>query len=153
MTYPKPIQDLIEQFRRLPGVGPKTAERFVFHLLRGEGEQITALLPPLAALRGAIERCTACGTFTEGTTCGICGDLRRDHGMLCVVSDPSDILAVERTGEYRGVYHVLGGLLAPIEGIGPEELRIATLTERVRDGITEIIFAFDPTIEGETTVN
>lgn len=153
MTYPEPIEKLIEQLRRLPGVGPKTAERYVFHLLRRPPEETSALIQQLAHVRDAIGSCATCGTFTETTPCAICKNPRRDHAMLCVVAEASDIIAVERTGEFRGVYHVLGGLLAPIEGIGPEQLRIKELVERVRDSITEIIFAFDPTIEGETTVN
>lgn len=163
MTYPEPIEKLIEQLRRLPGVGPKTAERYVFHLLRRPPEETTALIQQLAHVRDAIGSCATCGTFTEITPCAICNNPRRDHAMLCVVAEASDIIAVERTGEFRGVYHVLGGLLAPIEGIGPEQLRIHDLVKRVQpearshkleaDDIREIIFAFDPTIEGETTVN
>ncbi|MBI4142347.1 recombination protein RecR [Candidatus Uhrbacteria bacterium] len=162
-SYPEPIASLIERLRRLPGVGPKTAERFVFHLLRMPPEEITALIASLAHVRDGIDRCAACGTFAERSPCGICGDRRRDHTTLCVVAEPADIIAVERTGEFHGVYHILGGLLAPIEGIGPEQLRIRELVERMsgqqgraaagQQGIQEIIFAFDPTIEGETTLN
>ncbi len=154
MRYPDSIEHLIEQFRRFPGVGPKSAERFVFQLLRGGAEQVNALIQGLGHLRDHIDRCTMCGTFAETTTCGICADRRRDHALVCVVAEPSDLLAVERTGEFKGVYHILGGLLAPIEGVGPEQLRISELLDRVRTNtITEVIFAFDPTIEGETTVN
>jgi len=168
-SYPAPIQDLIDQFRRFPGVGPKSAERFVFQLLRGGAEQVNALIRGLGVLRERVGRCETCGTFSEETICNICADRRRDRALVCVVAEPSDLLAVERTGEFKGVYHILGGLLAPIEGVGPEQLRIAELLERVRadsrqpapteasgptaDGIREIIFAFDSTIEGETTVN
>ncbi|MDP3770980.1 MAG: recombination mediator RecR [bacterium] len=174
MNYPAPIHDLIEQFRRFPGVGPKSAERFVFHLLRNGTDGLDALVQGLGHLRNRIDRCTMCGMFAEATTCAICANPRRSHDLLCVVAEPADLIAVERTGEFKGVYHILGGLLAPIEGIGPEQLRIPELVERVRgektknfspshregeregvgqQGIAEVIFAFDPTIEGETTVN
>lgn len=161
-SYPAPIQELIDQFRRFPGVGPKSAERFVFHLLRSGTDGLDALVQGLAHLRNRIDRCTMCGMFAESTTCAICANPRRNHELLCVVAEPADLLAVERTGEFKGVYHILGGLLAPIEGIGPEQLRIPELITRiqgdgqgsgVRGQMSEIIFAFDPTIEGETTVN
>ncbi|MDO8621859.1 MAG: recombination mediator RecR [bacterium] len=153
MNYPAPIHDLIEQFRRFPGVGPKSAERFVFHLLRNGTDGLDALVQGLGHLRNRIDRCTTCGMFAEATTCAICANPRRNRELLCVVAEPADLIAVERTGEFKGVYHILGGLLAPIEGIGPEQLRIAELAERVQSTVQEVIFAFDPTIEGETTVN
>ncbi|MBI4434164.1 recombination protein RecR [Candidatus Uhrbacteria bacterium] len=154
--YPPAIQSLIEIFRRFPGVGPKSAERFVFHLLRGSGAEIDALVTRLQELRMRIDRCAVCGTFAERSPCATCTDPRRDRGIVCVVAEPGDLAAVERTGEFRGCYHILGGLLAPIEGIGPEQLRIGELIERVRTpqpAVQEIILALDPTIEGETTVN
>ncbi|MDO8462697.1 MAG: recombination mediator RecR [bacterium] len=162
MQYPPAIEHLIAHFRRFPGVGPKTAERFVFHLLRLDTRAIDQLLVALRELRSRVDRCATCGTFAEQSPCTICGDPRRNHALLCVVAEPGDLLAVERTNEFTGVYHILGGLLAPIEGIGPEQLRIAELIARVsqqssignlQSKITEVIFAFDPTIEGETTIN
>ncbi|MFH1098511.1 MAG: recombination mediator RecR [Candidatus Uhrbacteria bacterium] len=169
MTYPPPIQNLIDIFRRLPGVGPKSAERFVFSLLRDDGNEIAALIERLAALRNGIERCATCGTFAEASPCATCRDPRRDRRIICVIAEPAGELAIERTGVFRGVYHILGGLLAPIEGIGPEQLRIAELVERLTasqvssakcqlaptaaSGVSEVIFAFDPTIEGEATAS
>lgn len=158
MRYPPSIETLIEQFRRFPGVGPKSAERFVFHLLRIGAPGMDALTDAVRTLRDRVDRCGECGTFAEETPCAICGDGRRDRTLLCVVAEPGDLLAVERTHEYKGLYHILGGLLAPIEGVGPEQLRIAQLHARVADPrrvprIAEVIFAFDPTIEGETTLN
>lgn len=146
----------MDLFRRFPGVGPKSAERFVFHLLRDTGTEIDALIARLQELRTHIDRCATCGTFAERSPCATCTDPRRDRGTICVVAEPGDLAAVERTGEFRGCYHILGGLLAPIEGIGPEQLRIAELLERARapqPAVREIILALDPTIEGETTVN
>ncbi len=160
--YPSVIQGLIDRFRRLPGVGPKSAERYALHLLRQPQEEVTAFIAQLAAVRDRIGRCGNCGMVSDGTRCGICGDARRDRTVLCVVAEMPDLLAIERTGEFHGLYHILDGLLAPIEGVGPEQLRIQELVERIgqrgsaaagQQGIREIIFAFDPTIEGETTVN
>ncbi|MDO8425312.1 MAG: recombination mediator RecR [bacterium] len=162
MRYPPSIEQLMTQFRQFPGVGPKTAERFVFHLLRLGAPGMDALCDAIRRLRDAVDRCGVCGTFAEATPCATCADPRRDHTSICVVAEPGDLLAMERTNEYRGVYHVLGGLLAPIEGIGPEQLRIPALVARVSEqstindrqsAIREVIFAFDPTIEGETTIN
>ncbi|MBI4434469.1 recombination protein RecR [Candidatus Uhrbacteria bacterium] len=174
--YPSVIQNLIDRFRRLPGVGPKSAERYALYLLRQPHEEVTALIEQLAVVRDRIGRCEDCGMLRDGTRCGICGDARRDRTVLCVVAEMPDLLAIERTGEFHGLYHILDGLLAPIEGVGPEQLRIRELVERVREGsknknfspsrregeregegqqpsVSEIIFAFDPTIEGETTMN
>lgn len=156
MTYPAPIQSLIDHFRRLPGVGPKTAERFVFHLLRTPPASVQEFARTLTQLHQSIGRCLVCGTFAESSPCRICADPRRDRSVLCVVADPPDILAIERSDAFRGVYHVLDGLLAPIDGVGPAQLRIAELLARIpedRTDIREIVFAFDPTIEGETTVH
>ena len=176
--YPLVIKDLIDRFRRLPGVGPKSAERYALYLLRQSQEEVTALIEQLAVVRDRISRCGDCGMLRDGTRCGICGDARRDRTVLCVVAEMPDLLAIERTGEFHGLYHILDGLLAPIEGVGPEQLRIRELVERVcggrenknfspstavegeREGeglgqphMMEVIFAFDPTIEGETTVS
>lgn len=163
VVYPQPIQDLIERFRQLPGVGPKTAERYAVHYFRTSADEAAALARTLLQLRDRVQRCTPCGMFAEREVCVICADPRRDRGLLAIVAEAADLLAVERTGGFRGVYHILGGLLAPIEGIGPEQLRINELVERVQQRDTptserpehtrEIIFALDPTIEGETTLN
>jgi recombination protein RecR len=161
MMYPPPIENLIDEFRRFPGIGPKSAERFVFHLLRGGARRIDALNAAMTALRDRIDRCVECGMVSEQERCRICANPRRDRTLLCVVAEPTDLLAVDRSGAFQGIYHVLDGLLAPIEGIGPEELRITELVARIRKStelessfrIQEVVLAFDPTIEGETTVN
>lgn len=160
--YPSVIQSLIDRFRRLPGVGPKSAERFALHLLRNPREEIDIFIEQLAAIRDRIGRCGECGMVTDSARCGICADPRRDQSVVCVVAEMPDLLAIERTHEFRGLYHILDGLLAPIEGVGPERLRIGELIQRIgqqssgaagQQGVQEVIFAFDPTIEGETTMN
>jgi recombination protein RecR len=152
MTYEGAIQDLIDELGRLPGVGPKSAQRIAFHLLAAESEDVERLASTLVRVKNDVRFCSICGNVAEAAECRICTDPRRDPSILCVVEEPKDILAVERTREFRGRYHVLGGAISPIDGIGPDDLRIRELLGRLRDGvITELIIATDPNLEGEAT--
>jgi recombination protein RecR len=149
---PEVVTRLVEEFSRLPGIGPKTASRLTYYLLRAPVEQVKALADAIGQLRERITFCSRCFNITESDPCGICADERRDQGSICVVEEPLDVLAIERTGEYRGVYHVLHGAISPVEGIGPDDLRIRELAERVRrGGVTEVILATNPSLEGEAT--
>jgi recombination protein RecR len=151
-TLAKPVADLIAAFSRLPGIGPKTASRLTFFLLREGGDLTQALAEALLALRSGTVQCEQCFNIAEGSPCPICADVARDHKVICVVEEPLDVLAVERTGAYRGVYHVLHGALSPINGIYPEKLRIAELVDRVKtDQPSEVILATNPSLEGENT--
>lgn len=147
----QPIQRLIETFTRLPGVGPKTAQRFVIHLLKSGRGEVTRLEKALEELLQTIRSCEICHNFSDTLPCAICSDSRRDHTMICVVAEPQDVLAIEKTGSYKGVYHVLRGLIDPLIDALPQQMKIAELVARAPDA-KEIIFACDPTIEGETTV-
>lgn len=154
MLLPEPIQRMIEAFARLPGVGPKTASRLTFYLLRGEEDLAGELSQALAGLRGGTATCRQCFNITEAglEKCPICSNPNRKAGLICVVEEPLDMLALERTGGYDGLYHVLGGALSPIEGIGPEDLKIAELLERAKaGGAEEIIIATNPSMEGDAT--
>ena len=148
----RPVADLIEVFSRLPGIGPKTASRLTFYLLRDQDGLAFALAEALQALRESTVLCERCFNVAEQSPCAICLDLARDQNTICVVEEPLDVLAVERTGEFRGVYHVLHGALSPIDGVYPEKLRIAELVARVRPARPrEIILATNPSLEGENT--
>lgn len=147
----QPIQRLIETFTRLPGVGPKTAQRFVIHLLKSGRGEVTRLEKALEELLQTIRSCEICHNFSDTLPCAICADSRRDHTTICVVAEPQDVLAIEKTGSYKGVYHVLRGLIDPLIDALPQQMKIAELVARAPDA-KEIIFACDPTIEGETTV-
>jgi recombination protein RecR len=150
----RPVADLIEAFSRLPGIGPKTASRLTFYLLREQEGLALALAEALQALRAGTVLCEQCFNIAEHSPCGICADSSRDHKAVCVVEEPLDVLAIERTGEYKGVYHVLHGALSPIDGVYPEKLRIAELIARVRaDQPREIILATNPSLEGENTAS
>ncbi len=150
--FPPAIQQLLEQFAKLPGIGPKTAERYVFYLLKRPSEEIEHLASALTQLKRRVRRCSICHDFSETDPCQYCGDAQRDSTTVCVVADSADVLAIEKTGEYRGRYHVLGGVLKPTEGITPDRLRIGELQHRVEsDGIREVIIATNPDIEGEAT--
>lgn len=152
MLYTPPIARLIEELSKLPGVGQKTAQRLAFHLLRVPPAEAHALADAIVEARDKVTFCTRCFNFAQGELCEYCTDSRRDPTLVCVVERPQDIVAVERTGEFRGLYHVLGGAISPIDGIGPEELRIRELLERVRtEGIREVIVATNPRVEGEAT--
>ncbi|MFN3742276.1 MAG: recombination mediator RecR [Anaerolineales bacterium] len=151
---PRALQNLITALERLPGIGPKTASRLAFYLLREESGLAQELAEALQGLKSGIGFCKECFYLTEAaeTRCAICADERRDAGLICVVEEPLDVIAIERSGAYRGRYHVLHGALSPIEGIGPEDLKIAPLLERVRHGdIREVIIATNPNLEGEAT--
>jgi len=149
---PPPIARLIEALVKLPGIGPKTASRLAFYLLRAPDEEVMALAEALRNLKQQTRLCEVCFHITDESPCAICRDERRDHGLICVVEEPLDVLAIERTGEYPGVYHVLHGVISPMDGIGPEHLRIRELVERVqRERPREVILATNPSLEGENT--
>jgi recombination protein RecR len=150
--YEGAVQDLIDELGRLPGVGPKGAQRIAFHLLNAEPDEVERLASTLVRVKNEVRFCSICGNVAEAEQCRICTDPRRDDTVLCVVEEPKDIVAVERTREFRGRYHVLGGAISPIDGVGPDDLRIRELLGRLRDGaITELIIATDPNLEGEAT--
>ena len=146
------VQDLIDELGRLPGIGPKSAQRIAFHLVQADPADVTRLVQVLAEVKDKIRFCELCGNVAEATLCRICGDSRRDQTAICVVEEPKDVAAIERTREFRGRYHVLGGAISPMDGIGPEDLRIRELMTRLADGgVVEVIIATDPNIAGEAT--
>ena len=150
--YEGVIADLIEELGRLPGIGPKSAQRIAFYLLQADDEDVKRLAATLLEVQEKVRFCDQCVNVSEEETCRICRDPRRDPRLLCVVEEPRDVVAIERTGEFRGRYHVLGGAISPIDGIGPEQLRIRELMLRLSDAmIEEIIIATDPNLEGEAT--
>ena len=150
--YAPPVENLITQLARLPGVGRRTAQRLAFHLLKASPDQALALADAIRDVKERIGFCQECFNLAEGDLCPICQDARRDRVLICVVEDPADIVAIERTAEYRGVYHVLGGALSPIDGVDPEHLRIAELLDRVtRNQVREVVLATNPTMTGEAT--
>jgi recombination protein RecR len=150
--YEGAVQDLIDELGRLPGVGPKSAQRIAFHLLAAESADVTRLAETLVRVKTQVKFCSVCGNVAESEICRICSDVRRDPSVICVVEEPKDVVAVERTREFRGRYHVLGGAISPIDGVGPDDLRIRELLTRLRDGVvTELILATDPNLEGEAT--
>lgn len=150
--YEGALQDLIDEFGRLPGIGPKSAQRMAMHVLEADPEDVTRLVDAIKAVRQKVRHCEICGNLTEEESCSICRDERRDPTMICVVQEPKDIQAIESARVFRGRYHVLGGAISPIDGIGPEQLRIRELMVRLADGtITEVILATDPNLEGEAT--
>ncbi len=146
------IEELITELARLPGIGRKTAQRLTFHLLQQPPEQVGRLASVLASVTERVRPCQECGNLTEEQPCGICRDPRRDPGVVCVVEEPSTVAVVDRSTDFRGRYHVLGGHLSPLEGVGPESLRVDTLVQRVREGgVREVILATNPSMEGEVT--
>ena len=148
--YEGAIQDLIDALGRLPGVGPKSAQRIAFHILQSDANIAAALVDAIRTVKERVKFCTQCGNVSEETECRICRDPRRDNSQICVVEESKDVIAVERTREFRGKYHVLGGAISPIDGIGPDQLRIKELMTRLSDSaITEVILATDPNLEGE----
>ena len=150
--YEGVVQDLIDELGRLPGVGPKSAQRIAFHLLQAEAVDVRRLADVLIEVKAKVKFCSICFNVSEDDQCRICRDPRRDRAALCVVEEYKDVVAIERTREFRGRYHVLGGAISPIDGIGPEQLRIRELMIRLSDGeITEVILATDPNLEGEAT--
>jgi recombination protein RecR len=151
-VYEGVVQDLIDEFGRLPGVGPKSAQRIAFHLLAAEPVDVRRLAQLLLEVKEKVRFCAICGNVAEEEQCRICRDPRRDLSVICVVEEPKDVVAVEKTREFHGRYHVLGGAISPIEGVGPDDLRIRELMIRLADGVvTELILATDPNLEGEAT--
>ncbi len=146
-----PIERAVRQFSRLPGVGRRSAQRYVYHLLRGDPEQTKSLIKALDSLLTDLHPCTICNRLTERDVCDICEDTRREEGLICVVGEMSDLDVIEQSGRYRGRYHVLGGLLNPSAGVGPDQLNIASLLERVDQGAREVILALNASVEGDTT--
>ncbi|MDA8183531.1 MAG: recombination mediator RecR [Acidimicrobiales bacterium] len=152
MLYTAPLQALIDELGRLPGIGPKSAQRIAFHLLRAPREDAVRLADSIVAMKDRTTLCPRCFNIAEGDLCGICLDARRDMGLLCVVEDPRDVVAIERTKEHKGRYHVLHGALNPIEGVGPDQLKVRELLARIeQEQVTEVILCTNPNIEGEAT--
>ncbi|MCL0063963.1 recombination mediator RecR [Dehalococcoidia bacterium] len=148
----EPVSRLIGEFHKLPGIGPKSAARLTYHLLRMPEDQARSLAEAIVAVKERIVLCSLCQNLTDTDPCAICGSTERDRTMICVVEEPLDILALERTGGYNGLYHVLHGVISPIEGIGPDDLKIGELLARLRDGsVAEVILATNPSLEGEAT--
>ena len=152
--YEGAVQDLIDELGRLPGVGPKSAQRIAFHLLQADPADVERLVHSLTEVKARVRFCDLCFNVSEAERCRICLDPRRDEHAICVVEEPKDVVAVERTREFRGRYHVLGGAISPIDGIGPDDLRVRELLARLGDGVvTEVIIATDPNLEGEATAS
>ncbi|MBC3763366.1 recombination mediator RecR [Quadrisphaera oryzae] len=150
--YEGAVQDLIDELGRLPGVGPKSAQRLAFHLLAADEDEVARLVSALTEVKRRVRFCSVCGNVAQEEQCRICLDVRRDPTVLCVVEEPKDVVAIERTREFRGRYHVLGGAISPIEGVGPDDLRVRELLARLASGeVTEVILATDPNLEGEAT--
>lgn len=152
--YEGAIQDLIDELGRLPGIGPKSAQRIAFHIIQSERVDVTRLADVLRTVKERVKFCTECGNISEEDLCRICRDPRRDQALICVVEESKDVMAIEKTREFRGKYHVLGGAISPIDGIGPENLRIRELMVRLGNtDIQELIIATDPNLEGEATAS
>jgi len=152
VRYAPPIARLLDELERLPGIGPKSAQRLTYHILRSDADTTTRLAEAILEVKRTIRFCSRCFNFSEGELCEVCSDPERDATAICVVEEPRDLAAIERTGEFRGTYHVLQGAISPIDGIGPEQLRIRELLPRLGDGtVTEVVIATNPNVEGETT--
>ena len=152
MHYAKPLARLVGELEKLPGIGPKSAQRLAFHILRIPDDEARQIADAIIDVKQRIGTCAVCFNFTDRPVCEVCSNDRRDKHVLCVVAEPRDLLAMERTNEYGGRYHVLGGLISPMEGVGPEMLRVRELIERIqRDEVREVILATNPTVEGDTT--
>jgi recombination protein RecR len=149
--YAPPVERLISEFSKLPGIGPRTAQRLTFHLLRLRPDEVLPLAAAIVEVKEKIGFCSRCFNLAEGDLCTICADPRRDPASLCVVEQPFDVVTIERTREFHGYYHVLGGALSPIDGVDPEDLHMAELLARVNDDVTEVIVATNPTMTGEAT--
>jgi recombination protein RecR len=151
----KLIEDAVNEVSKLPGIGKKTALRLVLHLLKRDEEQTKILAETLIAMRSKVKHCRKCHNLSDNDLCGICASHKRDRSLICVVEDTRDVLAIENTAQYKGMYHVLGGIISPVEGVGPSDLKIESLVERLRhpdsDAVKEIILALSPTMEGDTT--
>ena len=146
-----PIERLIKEFKKLPGIGPKSAQRLVFHLIRGSSQDCESLAEAVAQLKALLMLCSVCNDITDVDPCRICTDSRRDSNLICVVEEPFNVLSIEKTGAYQGYYHVLHGVISPLNGIGPEDLKLKNLFERLRNDVKEVIVATNPTSEGEAT--
>lgn len=151
MAFAGPIARLVRELAKLPGIGEKTAARLSFHLLRAPAEDAAALASAIVEVKEKIRFCSVCCDLTDRDPCAICSDARRDPSLVCVVAQPQDVVAIERAGGYRGRYHVLHGILSPLDGIGPDDIRVAELIKRTASGISEIILATSPSVEGEAT--
>jgi recombination protein RecR len=149
--YSPAVERLITELSKLPGIGPRTAQRLAFHILKVRPEEILPLAAAIVDVKEKIGFCRRCFNLAEGELCTICADARRDQSLICVVEQPADIVPIERTREYRGLYHVLGGALSPLDGVDPADLHVAELVERVADGVGEVIVATNPTMTGEAT--
>lgn len=150
--YEGAVQDLIDELGRLPGVGPKSAQRIAFHLLDADKDEVQQLVDAITTVKTSVSFCQICGNVSEQEECAICRDARRDRTVICVVEESKDVMAIERTRSYRGLYHVLGGAISPLQGVGPDQLRIRELMTRLSDEtIQEIVLATDPNLEGEAT--
>jgi recombination protein RecR len=150
-VYSPAVDRLIKELSRLPGIGPRSAQRLAFHILRQRPDDILPLAAAIVEVKEKIGFCRRCFNLAEGELCTVCADARRDGRVICVVEQPADIVPVERTGEFRGLYHVLGGALSPLDGVDPEDLHIGELLQRVDDGVSEVILATNPTMTGEAT--
>jgi recombination protein RecR len=151
-VYEGALQDLVEEFGKLPGIGPKSAQRLAFHILQTDSQDVDALAQALTDVKKRVRFCEICGNVSEEAECTVCQDPRRDRSMICIVEEPKDVVAIERTREYRGLYHVLGGAIDPMAGVGPDNLRIKELMTRLQDGeVKETVIATDPNLEGEAT--
>jgi len=151
MHYAKPLARLVGELEKLPGIGPKSAQRLAFYVLRIPTDEARQLAEAIIEVKERIGTCSVCFNFTDQKVCDVCRNDRRDPSVLCVVAEPRDLLAMERTNEFPGRYHVLGGVISPMEGIGPEMLRVRELIERLQSGVKEVILATNPTVEGDTT--
>jgi recombination protein RecR len=153
-VYPQPINRLVAEFAKLPGIGQRTAQRLAFHVLRSDDDDAKALSDAIREVKEKVGLCEVCFNLAEGARCEVCGDERRDRSLICVVEQPADVIPIERTHEYRGLYHVLGGALSPIDGIDPEDLKIEQLVARVEGGgVDEVVLATNPTTTGEATAH
>ena len=150
-VYEGAVQDLIDEFGELPGIGPKSAQRMAFHILAADSASVERLVEALRAVKARVRFCETCGNISESEQCVVCRDPRRDQRVICVVEEPKDLVAIERTREYRGLYHVLGGAIDPLSGVGPDDLRIRELFARVGGDVEEVILATNPTVVGEAT--
>jgi recombination protein RecR len=151
LSLPDPLIRLIEELQRLPGIGPKSAQRLAFHILRTPREQTDRLAAAVQEVKECVTYCSICSNITDTDPCSFCRSDNRDHHVICVVEEPQNVTAIEKTREFRGVYHVLMGALSPLQGIGPDDLKIKSLLTRVGNGVNEIILATNPTVEGEAT--
>jgi recombination protein RecR len=153
MLLPDPLMRLIEELQRLPGIGPKSAQRLAFHILRTPREQADRLVEAVRDVKERVTYCSTCNNITDVDPCGFCSAENRDRHIICVVEEPQNVSAIEKTGEFKGLYHVLMGALSPLQGIGPDDLKIHGLVARMSNGVQEIIIATNPTVDGETTAH